>query len=108
MRPENSEELKRNYLILFAILFGFGIIVILQSYNINLSLLIDIDQYQIVLGCISWIAAGSILSLISGYAIVKLLLKDIEHQKQERGTPERKGSECEGVCAEPANMIECV
>jgi hypothetical protein len=89
---KTDQELKRNYLILFAILFIIGITVVLRSYSINLSILISyigqFDQNRVVLGCISWIVTGSILSLISGFAIVKLLLKDIVQQSQEVETPE--------------------
>jgi uncharacterized membrane protein YjjP (DUF1212 family) len=74
---KTDQELKRDYLILFSILFVAGIIVILRSYSINLSTLIEFDQNRVAFGCISWIVAGSILSLLSGYAIANLLLKDI-------------------------------
>ena len=81
MRPENYKELKRNYLILFAIIFIAGIFIILQSYSINMGVILgtlrDFNQNTILLGCISWIVVGSILSLLSGFAIVNLLLKDI-------------------------------
>ena len=81
MRPENYKELKRNYLILFAIIFIAGILIILRSYSINMGVILgtlsDLDQNTILLGCISWIVVGSILSLLSGFAIVNLLLKDL-------------------------------
>jgi hypothetical protein len=81
MRPENYKELKRNYLIIFTIIFIAGIFIILQSYSINMGVILgtlsDLDQNTILLGCISWIVVGSILSLLSGFAIVNLLLKDI-------------------------------
>lgn len=84
---KSDQELKRNYLVLFAILFVVGITVILRSYSISLSILIDFigqfDQNRVTLGCISWIAAGGILALLSGFAIVNLLLKDIVQQNQE-------------------------
>jgi len=89
---KTDQELKGNYLILFAILFIIGIIVVLRSYSINLSIWMryigQFDQNRVLLGCISWIVAGSILSLISGFAIVKLLLKNIVQQSQEVETPE--------------------
>jgi membrane protein YqaA with SNARE-associated domain len=80
MRPENYIELKRNYLILFAIIFVAGIIVILRSDSINMSMLLStsgFDQNTIVFGFVSWIVVGSIFSLLSGFAIINLLLKDI-------------------------------
>ena len=78
MKPNNSKELRRNYIILFAILFSLGLIIILQSYNIGQSFISDFVIYQAMLAYISWIVIGSIISLISGFALVKILLKDIE------------------------------
>ena len=82
MKPTNSKELKRNYIILFAVLFCLGLIIILQNYNIGQSVLFGFlngfDTYQEMFTYISWIVVGSIISLISGFALVKLLLKDIE------------------------------
>ena len=79
MKP--SHESKRNYLFIFSALFVLGIVLVLQSYNINMSILRDFvgsfDQVRVILGCISWIAGGSILSLISGFAMVNLLTKDV-------------------------------
>jgi hypothetical protein len=81
MRPENYKELKRNYLILFALIFAAGILIILRSDNINMSVLLNtldgFDQNTIVFGYISWIVVGSILALLSGSAIIRLLLKDL-------------------------------
>lgn len=82
MTPTNSKELRRNYIILFAILLCLGLIIVLQSYNIGRSFLLgflsgfDIDQAMFAY--ISWIVVGSIISLISGFALVKIILKDIE------------------------------
>lgn len=78
MKPNNSNELRRNYIILFAILFCLGLIIILKSYSIGNSLLSDFVIYQAMLAYISWIVVGSIISIISGFALVKILLKDIE------------------------------
>lgn len=78
MKPNNSNELRRNYIILFAILFCLGLIIILQSYNIGQSILSNFVMYQETLSYISWMVVGSIISLISGFALVKILLKDIE------------------------------
>ena len=79
MKP--SHESKRNYLFIFSALFVLGIVLVLQSYSINMSILRDFvgsfDQVRVILGCISWIAVGSILSLISGFAMVNLLTKDV-------------------------------
>jgi len=82
MKPTNSKELRRNYITLFAILFCLGLIIVLQSYNIGQSVLFgffnSFDIYQATFTYISWIVVGSIISLISGFALVKILLKDIE------------------------------
>ncbi|MEL7656752.1 MAG: hypothetical protein AAGU75_12685 [Bacillota bacterium] len=82
MKPTNSKELRRNYKILFAILLCLGLIIVLQSYNIGQSILLSylngFDIYQEMLTDISWIVVGSIISLISGFAFVTILLKDIE------------------------------
>lgn len=80
MIPTNSKELRRNYIILFAILLCLGLIIVLQSYNIgqNISILSGFEIYHPMLTYISWIVVGSIISLISGFALVKIILKDIE------------------------------
>jgi hypothetical protein len=87
MKPENYKELKRNYLILFAVIFFAGILIILRSDSINMSVLSNtldgFDQNTVLFGGISWIVVGSIFSLLSGFAIVQLLLKDIERQSLE-------------------------
>jgi hypothetical protein len=81
MNPTNSKELRRNYLVLFAILLCLGLIIVLQSYNIGQNILILIGGFNIdqaIITYISWIVVGSIISLISGFALVKIILKDIE------------------------------
>ena len=81
MRPENYKELKRNYLILFAVVFAAGLLIILRSDSINMSVLLNtldgFDQNTIVFGYVSWIVVGSILALLSGSAFIRLLLKDL-------------------------------
>ena len=82
MKPTNSNELIRNYIVLFAILLCLGLIIVLQSYNIGENVLIfsgfGFTTNQAIITYISWIVVGSIISLISGFALVKIILKYID------------------------------
>lgn len=64
------DSVKRNFAILFLILFALGAICILKSH--------DLAQHTIEFSEQSLIVFGGIVSLLSGYGLVKMMLKYME------------------------------
>lgn len=74
-------SITRNYAVLFLVLLVLGIICILKSYTIGISFLMlsldGWDMYQMIFTVVGWVVFGGVLSLLSGYGLIKIILKYI-------------------------------
>lgn len=76
------DSVKRNFAILFLILFILGSICIFKGYDIgNYSMdILGWGMYtsEAIFIRMSWIVFGGVVSLLSGYGLIKMMLKYME------------------------------
>ena len=74
-------SITKNYAILFLVLMVTGLICILKSYDIGRYFVLYYSDgwsmQQEILGAAAWIAFGGVVSLLSGYGLIKIILKYI-------------------------------
>lgn len=74
-------SITKNYGILLLAIFVLGSLCILKSYAIGMFFLMILsdgwDIYQVNYTVAGWIVFGGVISLLSGYGLIKIMLKYI-------------------------------
>ncbi|MDF3002162.1 MAG: hypothetical protein K0Q48_2281 [Bacillota bacterium] len=77
----DMNSITKNYAILLLVLLILGLFCILKSYAIGMFFLTNSpdgwDIYQVNYNVAGWIVFGGVISLLSGYGLIKIMLKYI-------------------------------